>query len=78
MVRQWQTFFYDQRYTATNLSDPADFVLMAQGMGAKACRVTTLDEFKTVFQEVLQERTEPVVIVCEISKDDKVFPMIAP
>ena len=42
MVRQWQTLFYDHRYSHTVLNDAVDFVKIAEGMGAKAVRVTKM------------------------------------
>ena len=35
MVRQWQTLFYDKRYSSTTLVDKVDFVKLAEAMGAK-------------------------------------------
>ena len=75
MVRQWQNLFYEQRYSNTTLRDKVDFVKVAEGLGAKAYRVTTQEEFKKAFQEALKARTA-VMIDCEIDSDDKVFPMV--
>lgn len=77
MVRQWQTLFYDKRYSATILNDKVDFVKLAQAMGAKAKRVTTIEEFEEAFREAL-ELKEPYVIDCIIDSDEKVWPMVAP
>ena len=77
MVRQWQTLFYGKRYSHTVLNDSVDFVKLAEAMGAKAYRVTRLDEFKEAFREAL-ELCAPVVIDCQINCDDKVFPMVSP
>ena len=40
-VRQWQTLFYGKRYSNTVLDDGADFIKIAEGMGAKAKLITT-------------------------------------
>jgi acetolactate synthase-1/2/3 large subunit len=77
MVRQWQDLFYGQRYSATVLEDAVDFVKVSEGMGAKAYRVTTIEEFEAAFKEAV-ELNIPCVIECVIGKDDKVFPMVAP
>ena len=77
MVRQWQTLFYGQRYSATVLNDAVDFVKLAEAMGAVGMRATTLDEFKAAFEEA-QTLGRPVVIDCQIDSDDKVWPMVAP
>ncbi len=77
MVRQWQTLFYDKRYSNTNLSDKVDFVKLAEAMGAKAYRITKKEEVEKVFKEALA-LNEPVLIECVIDSDDKVWPMVAP
>ena len=75
MVRQWQNLFYGKRYSQTVLDDQVDFVKVAEGLGAKAFRVTKKEEFERVFKEAL-ELNIPVVIDCQIGCDDKVFPMV--
>jgi acetolactate synthase-1/2/3 large subunit len=77
MVRQWQTLFYGKRYSHTVLNDQVDFVKVAEGLGAKAYRVTSQDEFEPVLREAM-ELNVPVVIDCQIHCDDKVFPMVSP
>ncbi len=77
MVRQWQTLFYGKRYSNTILEDHVDFVKLAEAMGAKAYRVTKCEELEPAVREAI-ELNVPVVIECQIEKDDKVFPMVAP
>lgn len=77
MVRQWQTLFYGQRYSATVLDDGVDFVKLSEAMGATAAKVTTREEFKAAFAEALKCKT-PFVIDCMIDSDEKVWPMVAP
>ncbi|MDF2511942.1 MAG: ilvB [Herbinix sp.] len=77
MVRQWQTLFYDQRYSNTNLSDKVDFVKVAEALGAKAFRITKKEEVESVIKEAIALK-EPVLIECIIDSDDKVWPMVAP
>lgn len=77
MVRQWQDLFYDERYSATVLRDAVDFVKIAEGMGAKAVRAETKEEFSEAFDKALKLGC-PVVIDCQIGCDDKVWPMVAP
>ena len=77
MVRQWQTLFYDHRYSATVLDDGVDFVKLAEAMGAKAYRATTREEFSECLSEALKS-DKPVLIDCIIDCDDKVWPMVAP
>ncbi len=77
MVRQWQTLFYGQRYSATVLNDGVDFVKLAEAMGATAYRATTKENFSEIFEKALQCEG-PVLIDCQIDSDDKVWPMVAP
>ena len=75
MVRQWQTLFYGKRYSNTVLNDAVDFVKIAEGMGAKAYRVTTVEEFEAALKDAI-EMNIPCVIDAQIDQDDKVFPMV--
>lgn len=77
MVRQWQDLFYGQRYSATVLDDCTDFVKVADGMGAKAYRVTDIASFESALKEAI-ELNIPCFIECVIDRDDKVFPMVSP
>ena len=77
MVRQWQTLFYDKRYSSTVLNDGVDYVKMAEAMGATGFRATSKEGFTEVFAKALDMKT-PVVIDCVINCDDKVWPMVAP
>jgi acetolactate synthase-1/2/3 large subunit len=77
MVRQWQDLFYEKRYSSTVLDDQVDFVKVSEGLGAKAYRVTTIQEFETALKEAIQLNI-PCVIECMIDRDDKVFPMVSP
>ena len=75
MVRQWQTLFYDHRYSHTILNDSVDFVKLAEAMGAKAIRVTTMDEVEPALKEALA-CPGPIVLDCIIDQDQSVFPMV--
>ena len=75
MVRQWQTFFYDHRYSHTVLDDAVDFVKISEGMGAKAFRVTKMEEVEPAIRKALA-MDEPVVLDCWIDQDLSVFPMV--
>lgn len=77
MVRQWQTLFYEKRYSQTVLTDQVDFVKVAEGLGCKAIRVTKKEEVAPALEEALKAGG-PVVLDCVIAEDDKVFPMVSP
>ena len=77
MVRQWQTLFYGERYSQTILDDGTDFVKVAEALGVTGFRATSEAEFREAFSRALELR-KPVVIDCQIDRDDKVWPMVAP
>ncbi len=77
MVRQWQNLFYEERYSYTTLQDKVDFVKVAQAMGARARRVTTMEEFAETFAEALASN-KFYLIDCMVDSDEKVWPMVAP
>ncbi len=75
MVRQWQTLFYEKRYSSTVLEDQVDFVKLAEAMGAEGIRVTKRSEVAPALEKAIA-MGKPVVIDCVIDCDDKVFPMM--
>ena len=77
MVRQWQTLFYDKRYSNTVLEDSSDYVKIAEGMGCNAVRVTKKEEVDKALKKALASDV-PTVIDVVIEEDDKVFPMVSP
>ena len=75
MVRQWQTTFYEKRYSQTDPHRRTDFVKLAEGFGLKGYRCTNLPEFQAAFADALKQKG-PTWIECIIDKDEKVLPMI--
>ena len=75
MVRQWQTLFYDKRYSQTVLDDGVDFCMVAKGLGCEAIRVTKKEEVEAAINKAISLK-KPVLIECLIPEDDKVFPMV--
>ena len=75
MVRQWQTLFYEGRYSNTVLKDKVDFVKLAEAMGAVGIRVKSREEFSEALKKAIEMKTT-VVIDCMIDCDEKVFPMV--
>ncbi len=75
MVRQWQEFFYDKRYSATPMKSP-DFVKLAEAHGLTGIRVTRREE---VAEAVKRARETPgtVVIDFRVEAEDSVYPMVA-
>ena len=82
MVRQWQTLFYDGRYSNTDLNTGhdtvriPDFVKLGEAYGALSIRVTTEDEIDAAIQLALDTNDRPVVIDFVVSADAMVWPMV--
>jgi len=74
MVRQWQEFFYDSRYTATPMRSP-DFVKIAEAHGLTGLRVTKRNEVEEAVQRARQSK-ETVLIDFRVEKEDSVYPMV--
>ena len=77
MVRQWQTLFYEKRYSNTILNGGFDYVKIAEACGCRGINVTNKEELIAAMQEALSA-DGPVVINCLIDQDDKVWPMVSP
>ena len=77
MVRQWQTLFYEKRYSSTVLRDHVDYCKIAEAMGIRAYCVTSLEELRAALSEAVASRKPAVLDVC-IDSDEKVFPMCPP
>ncbi len=77
MVRQWQTMFFDHRYSATTLNRATDYCKLAEAFGAKGFRIEEAGQLDSVLDEVLA-LNEPVVVDIRIDRDEMVFPMIPP
>jgi acetolactate synthase-1/2/3 large subunit len=79
MVRQWQTLFYNERYSNTDLHSTRipDFVKLAEAMGCVGLRAETPDEVDAVIKQALEINDRPVVIDFVVHKDAMVWPMVA-
>lgn len=77
MVRQWQTLFYEKRYSSTVLRDHVDYCKIAEAMGIRAYCVTSVEELRAALSEAVASRKPAVLDVC-IDSDEKVFPMCPP
>ena len=76
MVRQWQTLIYGQRYSATTLDRPPDWVKLAEAYGLGGSRVSTVEELEAALTEALA-CGHGYVIDCVIDKDEMVRPMVS-
>ncbi len=74
MVRQWQEFFFEKRYSAVDMLTP-DFIKLAEAHRVPARRVTHPDEVQETLQWARQIRG-PVVIEFVVEREDAVYPMV--
>ncbi|MGE4283263.1 MAG: biosynthetic-type acetolactate synthase large subunit [Clostridia bacterium] len=77
MVRQWQELFYDSRFSSTTINRSTNFVKLAEAYGARGIHVTSNEQVVDAIKEALASDI-PVVINCEIDRDEKVFPIVPP
>lgn len=74
MVRQWQEFFFDSRYSGTPLQGP-DFVKLADAHGIPAKRVTEPAQVVPALEYAI-EKHGPVLIDFRVEKEEAVYPMV--
>ena len=74
MVRQWQEFFFEKRYSAVNMLTP-DFVKLADAHGVPARRVTKREEVADAI-EWARKTKGPVVLEFKVEREDAVYPMV--
>jgi len=79
MVRQWQTLFYNQRYSNTDLHSHRipDFVKLADAYGCHGLRCESPDEVDATIEKAMSLDDAPVVIDFVVHKDAMVWPMVA-
>jgi len=83
MVRQWQTLFYNERYSNTDLHTGTDalmipdFVKLAEAYGCLAIRVEKEEEIDKAIKLAIETNDRPVVIDFIVSRDAMVWPMVA-
>lgn len=75
MVRQWQTFFYGERYSATDLEIQPDFVKLAQSFGGIGFKVSTKAEFQKALKAALKSDKISLIDVV-IDRFENVLPMV--
>ena len=75
MVRQWQTFFYGERYSSTDLSLQPDFVKIAEGFGAVGFVCRTKDEFHSALKEAIACGKSAMLDV-RVDRFEDVLPMV--
>jgi acetolactate synthase-1/2/3 large subunit len=79
MVRQWQTLFYGERYSNTNLKSHLvpDFPKLAEAMGAVGLRAERPEDVDVVINQAMEINDRPVVVEFVVHKDAMVWPMVS-
>jgi acetolactate synthase-1/2/3 large subunit len=81
MVRQWQTLFYAERYSHTDLGTHKhripDFTLLAEALGCAGLRCESKEDVDATIQRAMEINDRPVVIDFVVGKDAQVWPMVA-
>jgi acetolactate synthase-1/2/3 large subunit len=82
MVRQWQTLFYNERYSNTDLQRRAevripDFVKLAEAYGCVGLACDSPDDVDATIQKAMEINDVPVVIDFRVHRDAMVWPMVA-
>ncbi|MBI5454436.1 MAG: biosynthetic-type acetolactate synthase large subunit [Deltaproteobacteria bacterium] len=76
MVRQWQEFFYNKRYSHTCVSVAPDFVKLAEAYGAVGLRARTPAEVEGVIKEGMAVKDRPVIMDFKVDPAECVYPMV--
>jgi len=76
MVRQWQELFYNRRFSGSQLgpSNP-DFAKIGEANGVMSLKISKPEETESVIEEALSH-SGPVLIHCQVAKEDNVYPMV--
>eukprot|EP00871_Galdieria_phlegrea_P004025 jgi/Galph1/4623/GphlegSOOS_G3209.1 len=78
MVRQWQQTFYGERYSHSRMNEGMpDFVQLAKAFGIKGICIKNKNELKPYIEQIFSLK-EPIVIDCQVSKEENCYPMVAP
>ncbi len=79
MVRQWQTLFYNQRYSNTDLHSKRipDFKLLAEAMGCVGLRCERPEDVDKTIEAAMAINDRPVVVDFNVHRDAMVWPMVA-
>ena len=77
MVRQWQTAFYQKRYSQTILDAVINYEYLAKALGVDYYYASTRAEYKKAIEQVVKNR-RPALVNAIVEIDEKVLPMVAP
>jgi len=75
MVRQWQEFFWNRRYSHTDIAGSVDFVKLVEAYGGQGFRVKEKDEVETAIRKAL-EIDNLVLVDFWVEREENVYPMV--
>jgi acetolactate synthase-1/2/3 large subunit len=75
MVRQWQTLFYENRVSETDLSVQPDFTKLAESFGGNGYKVHTKEEFDAALKDAVKSKKVCMIEVM-VDRDENVIPMV--
>lgn len=75
MVRQWQTMFYENRLSETDLTAQPNFKMLVEAFGGIGYRVTTKEEFDSALRDAV-EKKKPAMIEVVVARHEEVLPMV--
>ncbi len=79
MVRQWQSLYFEDRFSHTSLFDSnPDFLKLADSYGAASFRVFRMNELDSALDRAFSVTDRPAVVECIIEPDEAVLPMVSP
>ncbi len=79
MVRQWQTLFYEGRYSNTNLESKRvpNFPMLAEAMGCIGLSCERAEDVDSTIEKAMNINDQPVVVDFRVHRDAMVWPMVA-
>ena len=76
MVRQWQEFFYNNRYAESTMEVQPDFVRLAQSYGLEGFRVERPEDLDEVLRKALAMKDRAVFVDVVVDRTENVYPMV--
>jgi acetolactate synthase-1/2/3 large subunit len=78
MVRQWQTLFYEKRYSQTTFGAAPDFIKLCDAYGIRGFRANNRESFRQALHSALEELSagKAAFIEAGIDRDENVLPMV--
>jgi acetolactate synthase I/II/III large subunit len=77
MVYQWQEMFYQGHFSHTKFGDEVDLMKLGNAYGIKTMKIRNNEEVEKVLKEALS-LNKPVIVECDINKNEKVLPIVPP